>query len=400
MAKKRRKTTTGKSSRRSKKGEFKQFLRRLLAFAVVVVALFVGERLGLITVDWDDVRDQGESIVKEYVYKIYRPMKPAVEPASGDWYQLYFTTPRYPDNPSTRIHLIEEGLMTAIGNAQESLDIAIYELDLDTIGDVILAARNQGVTVRMVTDSDSLAEDETLKRLKREGINIVPDERSAIMHNKFVVIDKHSVWTGSWNFTENGTFRNNNNAILIQSATLAQTYTDEFEEMFSRQKFGLTSPQNTFHRQIQLGDTLIEVCFAPEDECGQLLVDLLQQAQQSIRFMAFAFAHDQIGNAVRQKAQSGVTVQGVFETTGSDTEHSEFGLMKREKLDVLQDGNPYILHHKVFIIDEKTVVLGSFNFSNNADSSNDENVLVIHNSEISKAFLAEFERVYREARES
>ena len=37
------------------------------------------------------------------------------------------------------------------------------------------------------------------------------------MHNKFVVIDNQWVWLGSWNLTENGTYRNNNNVVLIAS---------------------------------------------------------------------------------------------------------------------------------------------------------------------------------------
>ena len=135
MAQKRRRITKRKSHKTKAKKDFKRFIRRLLTFAVMVVALFIGERLGLITVDWDEVYDQGESIVKEYVYKIYRPMKPAIEPVSGDWYQLYFTTPRYPDTPSRRVNHIEQGLITAIDSAQKTLDISIYELDLDKVGD-------------------------------------------------------------------------------------------------------------------------------------------------------------------------------------------------------------------------------------------------------------------------
>jgi phosphatidylserine/phosphatidylglycerophosphate/cardiolipin synthase-like enzyme len=64
---------------------------------------------------------------------------------------------------------------------------------------------------------------------------------------------------------------------------------------------------------------------------------------------------------------------------------------------VLQDGNPYILHHKVIIIDEETVVLGSFNFSANADESNDENVLIIDYAPIAQEYTAEFQRVYQQA---
>ena len=68
--------------------------------------------------------------------------------------------------------------------------------------------------------------------------------------------------------------------------------------------------------------------------------------------------------------------------------------MKQQQLDVVQDGNPYTFHHKSFIIDNKIVVIGSFNFSNNADRSNDENLLIVHNPEIAAEFLKEFDRNY------
>jgi phosphatidylserine/phosphatidylglycerophosphate/cardiolipin synthase-like enzyme len=52
------------------------------------------------------------------------------------------------------------------------------------------------------------------------------------------------------------------------------------------------------------------------------------------------------------------------------------------------------MHHKVFVIDGKTVVMGSFNFSESADEKNDENLLIIEDPELAKKYLAEFERVY------
>ena len=358
----------------------------------------IGDQIGLSHIDGQELLEEALSTLEDEIQSISAPSPVPVEPVSGEWYQLYFTTPHYPDDPATRVDVIEQGLIKVINNALRSLDIAIFELDLDEVGDAILAARNRGVTVRMVTDSDSLEEDETLIRLKKEGIPIVPDERGPIMHNKFVVVDEQAVWTGSWNFTVNDTFRNNNNAIYIQSSQLAQNYAAEFEEMFSQHAFGPTSPANTPNPQIQLGDTLIETCFAPEDKCADQLIQLINQAQQNVHFMAFSFTHDGIGQAISNRAKAGVVVQGIFETRGSDTEHCELGRMQKQRLDVWQDGNPYTLHHKVFIIDDQTVVLGSFNFSNNADESNDENMLVIHNADIASQFLAEFNRVYAEAK--
>ncbi len=55
------------------------------------------------------------------------------------------------------------------------------------------------------------------------------------------------------------------------------------------------------------------------------------------------------------------------------------------------------MHHKVLIIDEQIVVTGSYNFSNNAETRNDENTLVIYNSEIAALYLQEFHEVYAQA---
>ena len=63
-----------------------------------------------------------------------------------------------------------------------------------------------------------------------------------------------------------------------------------------------------------------------------------------------------------------------------------------------QDGNPDILHHKVFIIDNEIVVMGSFNFSASARDSNTENLLIIHNAEIANAYTNEWKLRFAEGR--
>jgi phosphatidylserine/phosphatidylglycerophosphate/cardiolipin synthase-like enzyme len=64
------------------------------------------------------------------------------------------------------------------------------------------------------------------------------------------------------------------------------------------------------------------------------------------------------------------------------------------------DGNRYGMHHKVIIIDGRIVVTGSYNFSNNAKTRNDENTLIIHDPEIAEFYREEFARVWRIAQKS
>jgi len=51
----------------------------------------------------------------------------------------------------------------------------------------------------------------------------------------------------------------------------------------------------------------------------------------------------------------------------------------------------------VMIIDENIVALGSYNFTNSAETKNDENLLVVYNADIAAQFMREFQRVYKQA---
>lgn len=325
------------------------------------------------------------------------PQPATPPPPSGDWYSLYFTTPRYPDKAEYHYGGIDEKLIPVIDRATKTIDLAAYEFDLENVAHALVRAKGRGVTVRMVTDTDNVDE-AGVQILKKAKIKVVEDNRSAIMHNKFLVIDGEWVWTGSWNLTVNCTYRNNNNAILIHSPALARNYQTKFNAMFEDQQFGPSRKSGTTTPQLTINGVRVDNYFAPEDKVGSKLVDLVKGAKKSIHFLAFSFTSSDLGQAMRTQAKKGVEVRGVFETRGSDTQYSEYEAMRKAKLDVLTDGNPYTMHHKVIIIDGEIVAFGSYNFTTNADQSNDENLLIIYSPEIAAQFEAEFQRVYETAK--
>jgi phosphatidylserine/phosphatidylglycerophosphate/cardiolipin synthase-like enzyme len=168
--------------------------------------------------------------------------------------------------------------------------------------------------------------------------------------------------------------------------------------MFKNQKFGPQRKPGGTTPRLTIGNVPVENYFAPEDQVAEKVVARLKQAHKTIDFMTFSFTDDDSGKAIVDRAQAGVAVRGVFETTGSETKFSEYGKMKDAGLDVLQDGNPYLMHHKVFIVDGQTVIFGSFNFTQNADNDNDENLLIVDDATLAQAFEAEFGRVYEQAK--
>ena len=325
----------------------------------------------------------------------------AVEaPPAGDWWEVHFTAPVPGTDLATASGGVDEALATAIGSAVSTVDIAAFEFNLPRVTQALIEAHGRGVRVRVVTDDEHGIEDEdsTLPELIEAGIPVVDDGRSAYMHDKFVIIDGHEVWSGSWNLTINGTYRNDNNALVIRVPGVVANYQAEFEEMFSQGEFGPSSPANTPNPIVELDDgTVIETYFSPEDDPVDVIIETIGDAESQIRFMAFAFTHDGIGQAVLERLDAGVDVAGIFETRGSNTRYSELGTLSCAGADVRLDGNPYTFHHKVFVIDGQIVITGSLNFSANAAESNDENVLIIHNPDLASAYLAEFERAWQMA---
>ena|SRR3989338_6982806 len=112
--------------------------------------------------------------------------------------------------------------------------------------------------------------------------------------------------------------------------------------------------------------------------------------------MTFSFTHDGIANILLLKNVDGIEVKGVMELK-QISEYSEFERLLQNQVEVRKDGNKYNLHHKVFIVDEKTVITGSFNPTANGDQKNDENVIIIEDDAIAKEFVEEFWKVYEEA---
>ncbi|MFN8530911.1 MAG: phospholipase D-like domain-containing protein, partial [Anaerolineae bacterium] len=229
------------------------------------------------------------------------------------------------------------------------------------------------------------------------GIPVVPDTRSALMHDKFMIIDSTIVWMGTWNYTINDTYRNNNTALVLRSRNVVADYQAEFNEMFEQGQFGPRSPINTPNVTFTQDGTPMEVYFAPETEVLPVLVREINASQSSIRFLAFSFTVDEMADAIITRANAGVNVRGVFETTGSQTASSELTPLFCAGLPVRQDGNSFVMHEKVFVIDSSTVIVGSFNFSANAANSNDENLIIIRDRDLATQYLMEFDRRWNEA---
>src|SRR3989344_5177593 len=171
-------------------------------------------------------------------------------------------------------------LENEIRSANFSAHCAFYDLDLRNVIDA-LSKKSKHADVKIVLDN-------TNNDGQINGSSVRFDDSNQLMHNKFCVIDKHVVITGSFNPTDNDNNYNNNNIIILSSKILAENYENEFEELWNG-KFGGGSKVK--YPKLSLSGVSIENYFCPEDKCASKVIELINNAKTSIYFMTFSFTN-------------------------------------------------------------------------------------------------------------
>jgi phospholipase D len=114
--------------------------------------------------------------------------------------------------------------------------------------------------------------------------------------------------------------------------------------------------------------------------------------------MIYAFTDKDIADALIKAYNRGVVVKGVFDEDFNTNKYSQYNYLKDNNIDVLVDGNEFLLHDKVMIIDKNIVITGSYNFTLSANNKNAENSLVIISPQIYQKYKNEFFKIYKEGK--
>jgi phosphatidylserine/phosphatidylglycerophosphate/cardiolipin synthase-like enzyme len=138
-------------------------------------------------------------------------------------------------------------------------------------------------------------------------------------------------------------------------------------------------------------DGNITVYFSPHGGCRDAVVEQINQARTSIDFQAYSFTSYEIARALVAAHDRGVHVVAVLDEKASREESREPAFIAQHGIPTYVDGQHPIAHNKVIVIDGSTVITGSFNFTEQAERSNAENLLVITgNPKLATAYDANF----------
>jgi len=284
---------------------------------------------------------------------------------------------------------------------------------------------------------DEINQRDSIPMLKNAKIPYIDDtadgsKGSGLMHHKFIVIDNKVVFTTSANFTMSDvhgdfgaplTTGNKNNALRIESPEMAKLFTQEFELMWNDKLFGTKKP----HRSVQslmVGDIPIEVKFSPDktaiawqDTSNGLIGKSLNKAQASADMALFVFAEPDLGNLLEEKHNQNVDVKVLIDPSFAYRDYSAaldmWGYVSTQDCRV-GNSKPWakpidtvgvpnlvrgdLLHHKFGVVDGNTIITGSHNWSNTANRTNDETLLIINNPLVGAHFQREFDRLFDDAR--
>jgi phosphatidylserine/phosphatidylglycerophosphate/cardiolipin synthase-like enzyme len=144
-----------------------------------------------------------------------------------------------------------------------------------------------------------------------------------------------------------------------------------------------------------------QVLFSPKGGCTEAVVRELGHARHEILVLAYSFTSKPIAQALVEAKMRGVHIEIVLDHSNEHEAYSDLRFFLEQGLVPLIDPHHAIAHNKVMIIDKRTLITGSFNFTHNAEHDNAENLLVLKGyPDLVQAYRQDFTNHKAHAREA
>jgi PLD-like domain len=276
--------------------------------------------------------------------------------------------------------------------------------------------RDGTVTGHGAVDSPESLVAQRLPNVRREHLG-------DLQHNKMIVVQSpgpagHKVICGSTNFSWRGFYVQNNNAVVLSGEGVAQQFRDAFERYWDDPTH-FRSSGSAERVKLEVSGVHAEVAFSPHSSANAQLAAIAEDiaSAQSTVLYSLAFLSQTGGDVTKAIAEvtrnENVLVYGIADQDAAGQLEvningpnplpvspipmgSNLPSPFREEPKRSNVGN--YMHHKFVVIDFDTpdarVYLGSYNFSNPADVSNGENLLLFKDKRIATAYAIEALRIF------
>ncbi len=300
------------------------------------------------------------------------------------------------------------------GAAQHSLDISLYDLALhpDThkvIADAIEGAAQRGVAVRLMLNSDHPgpipvppppkldATGQPMLQVPTHFVSGIPD----LMHHKYIVRDGQAVWTGSTNWTDDSWTREENEILIVESASIAGAYTANFQGLWDDPVVAHSGRIKSDVAQLPNGWIRAWFCPGQAPRLVHRIAAAIAQSRDRVRIASPVLTSGPVLATLAEVAAEGrLDIAGVLDATQMNEVYGQWGQQHSWKLDVLsrvveaipftgKQSTPYApgsvhdyMHAKIVVADD-IVFAGSFNLSHSGEM-NAENVVEMLNPDLAQ----------------
>lgn len=121
----------------------------------------------------------------------------------------------------------------------------------------------------------------------------------------------------------------------------------------------------------------LHVFFSPKGGCQEAVAREIARARSEVLVQAYSFTADPLTLALVEAKKRGVHIDIILDHSNEKDRYSDLHIFLEHGLDPRIDAEHAIAHNKIIIIDKKTVITGSYNFTNQAEHENAENIIII-----------------------
>jgi|GEM_PF-1532012 len=131
------------------------------------------------------------------------------------------------------------------------------------------------------------------------------------------------------------------------------------------------------------------------DDVEKVIVKRLSEAKDSIKCSLYGITNKRITETLINKKSEGLEVILCLDKTQSAGKHSTHKELENAGIEIVIKKTGTLEHNKFCVIDDKRVIMGSWNFSESAQKQDNSQVDISGCHDVVKKFSAAFERIYK-----
>lgn len=269
-------------------------------------------------------------------------------------------------------HDLQLMFVQAIDEAKDSIRLIIYSLRDKKVINALKRAADRGVDIQIVCDKN--ASSGVTKKLGSK-VQTTYRKGKGLMHLKILVIDHQRIFLGSANLTTASLKMHGNLVYGLESEALAEYLVDKFENL---KKVGLIEPLP--YAVLPFEDQKMEMWLFPDNENGvDKIKQLLRSAKKSVKIAMFTWTRYDLADAVISAYHKGLDVEVVLDRNASQGVSKKIAdKLSKAGIKVRVNQGDELLHHKLLIIDDETLLNGSANWTKAAFKNNDDCFLILY----------------------